>query len=73
MGTKNQSIDDIFHEFELEFDKDESAEKHKPVSFWIPEKSKAKYDKIQEKSRQKFGKKIRDVVVALIDRIDVET
>jgi hypothetical protein len=45
----------------------------KMVGIWIPAEYKARYDKLQLKSRLKFGKKAREVLLALIEAAEART
>lgn len=67
--TTTNSIDEILEDFDLdgeEIRKDGSL----PVTFWIPMETKDKYARIQAKTRRRFGKKIKEVLIASIDRFD---
>lgn len=40
--------------------------KDRPVTLWLPPEVKASYDKLQEKSDRRFGKKAREIFIELI-------
>lgn len=42
------------------------------VTFWIPADRKVKYDKIQGKSRRRFHKFLKALIIKSIDSVDVE-
>lgn len=37
------------------------------LTIWVPEEAKLKYDRLQRVSRKKFGKKVREALLTLID------
>lgn len=66
-----KSLDDVLNNFEMTT-KEASGDK-KPITFWIPENYKIKYDDIQKKSNSTFGKKIRELVLIAIDKTSEKT
>lgn len=57
--------------FDLTKLKDESFE-NECLTVWIPKECKQKYDLLQELSKRKFSKFLRDVVKKTIDKVEVE-
>jgi hypothetical protein len=46
------------------------AENLKPITLWIPENYKLKYDELQQKSNRRFCKKLRELMLAAIDKTE---
>lgn len=44
-----------------------------PVTIWLTPDAKARYDKLQEYSGKRFGKKARELLLALIDAAEQRT
>jgi hypothetical protein len=47
-------------------------ETHTTLTLWIPKIHKAKFDQIQRKSKAKFGKVLKEMICAEIERKSVE-
>lgn len=43
-----------------------------PVTIWLPAEYKAKYDLVQDRSRKKFSRVLREVFMRAIDKVYVE-
>lgn len=61
-----------------DFDKADAAREATPklnecVSIKLTPEAKARFDILQQKSRKKFGKKLRAVILALIDAGEAKT
>lgn len=64
-------IQDIMSDFEINEQKSASdLSTGKPMTIWLPKEYKARYDRIQKMSRQRFSKKLREVIQAVIDKVD---
>ena len=78
MQTHKNAADSIFEVFEIveDFDPSEYSEKPqkdcKGLTFWVPIELKKKYDRIQDKSENAFGKIIRSAVIKAIDKVRVD-
>jgi hypothetical protein len=42
-------------------------ENEKPVTTWLPEDSKEKYDRIQDATSRKFSKTLKEIIIRSID------
>lgn len=42
----------------------------KPITLWLPEDYKIRYDDLQKKSSRRFCKKLRELVLIAIDKTD---
>lgn len=49
---------------------DEATIDSLPMTLWIPHAYKARFDALQARTKKKFGKKLKEVVMAAIDRVD---
>lgn len=68
------SLDAIMGNFDLiEPASTESTKDRKPVTFWVPGAYKDRYDNLQQISGRKFGKKAKEVFLAVIDLADART
>lgn len=67
MRVEKVSLDAILENFELKIS-EASAEKEegKPLTLWLPASEKARYDRLQKKTRRGFGKQAREVMIALM-------
>ena len=73
MGVMDKLTPDAFAEkFVLAETPLESTTGRLPVTIWIPIEYKARYDLLQAKSKQKFGKFLREVFKKTIDSVIVE-
>lgn len=64
-----KSIDAIFENLDI-FDLREGAVDMKPITIWVPLKYKIDYDKLQMSTRNKFGKKLKEVIMKSIEKMD---
>lgn len=70
---KDKSLDAILADFNpMDRDSSEKFIKAGTVTIWLDPEYKSKYDRIQEKSQRRFGKKLRELVRAAIDRCETE-
>lgn len=67
MNTK--SLDDVLNEFKTDTAKHEDK-KNCPLTIWVPETYKARYDKLQKNSRRGFCKKLKELVLIAIEKTD---
>lgn len=44
-----------------------------PVTIWLPAEYKARYDRLQEMSKKRFCKKIRQIIQAAIEMAEART
>lgn len=65
-----KSLDEVLGDFEQT--EEETWGPRKPITIWIPESYKIKYDKIQDKSSRRFCKKLRELVLIAIDKTDLK-
>lgn len=62
----------LFKPFDLSKVQEESEkEDSKPVTFWIKKSAKLKYEMIQEKSKNKYGKHIIEGLTEFIEKTEV--
>ena len=65
----DKSLDSILASFEIADLETADREGSKPITIWVPTKVQQKYESLQEKSRRKFGKKLKEVVINSIDKV----
>lgn len=71
--SRPKSLDAILDGFEPETPAArETVKSGAPVTIWLSAEYKEKYDRIQERSRKRFCKKVRELIQAAIDRCDPE-
>jgi hypothetical protein len=71
--VQTKSLDAIFEDFDPQEPRRSSLKTGgAPVTIWIPVEYKAKYDRLQEMSKKRFCKKVRELIQAAIDRFDIE-
>lgn len=68
----NVSLDSILESFTID-PTYVDLPKVKPITIWIPEEQKEKYDHIQALTKRKFARLLREVIVTSIDRVDLDT
>lgn len=66
---QNGTLDSIFADFEADISEKPQSTQRQSITIWIPEEYKAKYELLQGKTRQRFGKKLKEVVKMSIDKI----
>lgn len=65
---KNITITELLGGFGDDFlDEPKTMKEGRPVTIWMPKEVKIKFDNLQKKSNRRFGKKAREVLIALID------
>lgn len=62
-----RTIDDLLEKFDLHRESDEK-EGALPITLWLPAEVKAKYDLLQMKSKRRFGKLLKEIVIHSIER-----
>lgn len=65
-------LDEMIGEFDLN-EIEEGALKERLISLRLPENYKVKYDVIQARSKKRFADHLRQVVMAAIDRVELDT
>ena len=66
-----KSIDEILKGFDPAAETDTSFhENHTPLTIWLPMSTKAKYDSLQERSRKRFGKVLKQIIIQSIDKVE---
>ena len=66
------TIDSILDGFDKLKVNDEVEVNKKPITFWLPEEYKVKYEMLQGMTKNKFGKLLQEVVKKSIDKIDTK-
>lgn len=62
------SLDKILEEFTSDEQiKKSNLREGGPATIWLPPEYKEKFDNLQTKSGRKFGRKIRELIIAAID------
>lgn len=71
---REKTLSDILGDFlPAEDGKKESVKSGGPVTIWLPASAKVRYDRLQESSGRRFGKKAREALIALIDIAETRT
>jgi hypothetical protein len=65
----SKSIEELISTFDKKSLEPTIQETRHPVTFWISESYKKKYDMIQIKSRRRLGKLLTEIITQSIDRI----
>lgn len=72
-SPEKANLDSIFETIDPTISIDDKGdEKGRVVAFWIPLDYKLKYDLLQGRTKQRFGKKLKELVIKSIDRMDIE-
>lgn len=70
------TIDSMFKEFLETFNAPEISEdvptEWYTMSFYVPLQYKVKFDLIQAKSKKKFGKLLKELIIQSIDKVQIE-
>lgn len=61
------NIDSILSNFDVSSAETDEKVELAPITLWIPKVSKIKFDRLQSDTKRKFGKVLKDVVVASIE------
>ena len=70
MNAQNTSLDALFEDLDLNRGNELSAEDRGAITLWIPKAYIEKYGEIQEKTKRRFGKKLQEMVMRSIDKLD---
>lgn len=73
--NENSSIpdlDSLFEGFNLSDVDEGDTEEYRTLSFWFPVEYKEKYDLLQKRSKNKFGKLIKALIMRSIDKVPIE-
>jgi hypothetical protein len=65
----NSVIDDLFRDIE-DLCSGQEPQESKMIGIWLPETYKIKFDELQRKTRTNFGKKIKDMIILAIDKVE---
>lgn len=71
MQAHAQSLDSILEEFDS-LETVTTSEPGKPIGFHIPDPYKEKYDALQRQSGYKFGKTLKKLILASIERAKLD-
>lgn len=68
--TLSDSIDSILEDFDVDAPpKPKPVTENTNISIWLPKEYRDKFDELQMKSKRKFGKLLREVVIKSIDKV----
>jgi len=71
MIEKKTNLDSMFKSFETELTNWQTPSvQRQAITIWVPDEYKAKYDMLQERSKRKFGKLIKELLKRAIDKFD---
>jgi hypothetical protein len=70
MNNKDKQITELIQGFSLE--KDTPAEESDTISFCLPISKKQKFDELQRITNKRFGKKIKELILTVMDRAEGE-
>lgn len=65
-----KSLDDVLDDFNPS--EHENTCNYKPITLWLPENYKLRYDQLQQKSSRRFCKKLREIILIAIDKTDLK-
>lgn len=65
-----ETLDSVFENMDSMFTGHEEPIETKPVTIWLPVDYKNKFDTLQKSTKRKFGKKIKELVIRSIDKVD---
>jgi hypothetical protein len=66
----DKSFDDILENFSAGEHDETFHERHKPLTVWIPNTQKSKYDNLQKKSGFEFSKRLREIIILAIEKAE---
>ncbi len=69
---KKIAPDDFVQIFKLAPEDPAPRAESKPITFWLGDEHKAKFDLLQSKSKKKFGKFLKQVLEKTIDGVEPE-
>lgn len=72
MMKPKDSIDEIFAEFNASVADQEDTVHCEAFTLWIPSEYKRKYAMIQERSKRRFSKALKSIIMKSIDRVESE-
>lgn len=67
-----QSLDGILESFELGAMDAPDRNDRQSVTVWLPRGAKARYDRLQEISGRRFSKKVREIIMAAIEKAEAK-
>ena len=68
----NETIESVFGDVDSMFSNCDGPVKTKAITIWLPEDKALKFEQIQAKSKRRFGKKLKEVVIRSIDLINLD-
>jgi hypothetical protein len=71
-GMKTNLIDDVLSDFKKIDPIDAESLSYSNISVRLPAKYKASYDRLQEQSGRRLSKKVREVLMALLDAAEAK-
>lgn len=69
MAYSKDIIDTVFKQFGPLTTKAAAPPECMPMTFWLPKEYKTKYEKLQKLTRGKFGKAMKEIIKASIERV----
>lgn len=68
----NKELEEIVDlSFKDSYPRENSAKvKRKPITSWLPEEYKEKFDNLQKETKYKFGKDLQAMIMRAIDLVD---
>jgi hypothetical protein len=62
-----RTLDSILKDFDVSGKCDKAKPVGSMIGVWLPDDYKARYDNLQTTSGRRFSKKVREVIIAMID------
>ena len=72
MAKSKDTLDNLFAEFTPLLNEETETVETRGVTFWVPVEYKKKYEAIQAKSKRKFSKMLKEVIMKSIDRVEID-
>ena len=74
MMSDDKTISELLGDFSATPAKDKQSLKGRgPVTIWLPPDAKERYDRLQMKSGKTFSKKVRELLLVMIEKAEVKT
>lgn len=63
-------IKDLMSDFDSTPGPESDSKNRRPITIWVPAATKEKYDRVQAASDRKLSKRVRKVVIEIIEHVD---
>lgn len=73
LEKQNTNLDSVFDNLQSDLSDHVVISQRQAITIWLPDEYKIKYDLLQERTKRRFGKLVKELLKKSIDKIDLNS